>query len=276
MLNILFEDQSIIVAEKPVGLESQATRKLEPDMVSEIRKHIHKLSTPSSGKKGEPYVGVIHRLDRPVGGIMVYAKTKEAAAALSRQVQDRTMEKYYLAIVCGKPVDNVGNFVDFLLKDGKINSSFVVDKTTDGAKRAELEYRVINSGVLDGREVSLAEVHLLTGRHHQIRVQFASRGLPLWGDEKYGNREKKSESGEETGQNGGSEPVLPARTGVRTGVPAGSGARTGRRRMPSGRETPALYAFRLEFRHPVTGEVMKFEKWPETGAFRRYEEQTRF
>ena len=153
MLNILFEDQSIIVAEKPAGLESQATRKLEPDMVSEIKKHIHKLSTPSSGKKGEPYVGVIHRLDRPVGGIMVYGKTREAAASLSRQVQDRSMEKYYLAIVCGNLVDNVGNFVDTLLKDGKTNRSRVVDKDEKGGKRAELDYRLLSRGILDGQPV---------------------------------------------------------------------------------------------------------------------------
>ena len=93
MLKILFEDQSIIVVEKPPGLESQETKKLEPDMVSEIKKHIHKLSTQMPGKVQPPYVGVIHRLDKPVGGIMVYAKTKEAAAALSRQVQSGMVKK---------------------------------------------------------------------------------------------------------------------------------------------------------------------------------------
>ena len=187
MLNILFEDQSIIVAEKPAGLESQATRKLEPDMVSEIRNYIHKLSTDGRGKTREPYVGVIHRLDKPVGGIMVYARTREAAASLSRQVREGRMDKYYLSIVCGKPVDNVGNFVDYLLKDEKSNYSRVVDKGAEGSREARLEYRLLSSGELDGREVSLVEIHLLTGRHHQIRVQFASRGLPLLGDEKYGD-----------------------------------------------------------------------------------------
>lgn len=254
MLNILFEDQSIIVAEKPAGLESQATRKLEPDMVSEIKKHIHKLSTPSSGKKGEPYVGVIHRLDRPVGGIMVYGKTREAAASLSRQVQDRSMEKYYLAIVCGNLVDNVGNFVDTLLKDGKTNRSRVVDKDEKGGKRAELDYRLLSRGILDGQPVSLAEIHLKTGRHHQIRVQFASRGFPLWGDEKYGDGQEKGRE-EASGE---PSPVLPSRRG---------------RRGPQ--ETLALYAYRLEFDHPVTGKRLKFEKKPEEGAFLRYEERER-
>ena len=237
MLNILFEDQSIIVAEKPAGLESQATRKLEPDMVSEIRNYIHKLSTDGRGKTREPYVGVIHRLDKPVGGIMVYARTREAAASLSRQVREGRMDKYYLSIVCGKPVDNVGNFVDYLLKDEKSNYSRVVDKGTEGSREARLEYRLLSSGELDGREVSLVEIHLLTGRHHQIRVQFASRGLPLLGDEKYGDGNLANR-------------------------------RPGRFR----REPQALYAWRLEFDHPVTGERMKFEQRPDTGAFRRYGE----
>ena len=237
MLNILFEDQSIIVAEKPAGLESQATRKLEPDMVSEIRNYIHKLSTDGRGKTREPYVGVIHRLDKPVGGIMVYARTREAAASLSRQVREGRMDKYYLSIVCGKPVDNVGNFVDYLLKDEKSNYSRVVDKGTEGSREARLEYRLLSSGELDGREVSLVEIHLLTGRHHQIRVQFASRGLPLLGDEKYGDGNLANR-------------------------------RPGRFR----REPLALYAWRLEFDHPVTGERMKFEQRPDTGAFRRYGE----
>ncbi|HJC47099.1 MAG TPA: RluA family pseudouridine synthase [Candidatus Lachnoclostridium pullistercoris] len=243
MLNILFEDQSIIVAEKPVGLESQSTRKLEPDMVSEIKKHIHKLSTNQSGKREEPYVGVIHRLDKPVGGVMVYAKTRQAAASLSRQVQNGEMEKYYMAIVCGKLVDNVGNFVDFLLKDGKTNTSRVVDKGTEGARRAELEYRAAGRGSLDGEPVSLAEIHLLTGRHHQIRVQFASRGFPLWGDEKYGNGKKRETEQAEGG--------YLKRRSVR-------------------RDPLALWAFRLEFTHPVTGKRMKFEKKPESGAFARF------
>lgn len=193
MLNILFEDQSIIVAEKPAGLESQATRKLEPDMVSEIKKHIHKLSTARSGKTEEPYVGVIHRLDKPVGGIMVYAKTKEAAASLSKQVQDRSMKKTYLSIICGKPVDNVGNYVDYLLKDGKNNHTKIVEKGITGAKRSELEYKVLKTAVISGKEFSLVEIRLLTGRHHQIRVQMAGHGTPVAGDRKYGIVDERQE-----------------------------------------------------------------------------------
>ena len=103
MLNVLYEDRDLIVVWKPVGLESQSSRGFGADMVSEIRRHIHKFSP----KSGEPYVGVIHRLDKPVSGVMVYAKTKKAAAALSAQVSAGKMSKTYLTVVCGKPVDTV-------------------------------------------------------------------------------------------------------------------------------------------------------------------------
>ena len=117
MLEVLYEDRDVIVVRKPVGMESQSTSSFAPDMVSEIRKHIHNLCT----SPGEPYVGVIHRLDKPVSGVMVYARTRKAAASLSKQVQDGTMRKMYLAVVCGRTVDNVENFVDYLLKDSKSN-----------------------------------------------------------------------------------------------------------------------------------------------------------
>ena len=136
MLKVLYEDKEIIVVVKPAGVESQAAKKFAPDMISEIRKHlvINKLCT--SGK--EPYVAVIHRLDKPVSGVMVYAKTKKAAAALSEQVQSHKMEKIYEAVVCGKPVNNVDNFVDYLKKSVDGNYSQVVDKGENDAKRAEL------------------------------------------------------------------------------------------------------------------------------------------
>ena len=127
MLKIIYEDHDILVAEKPAGLESQASRGFEPDMVSEIKNHLKraelsrlstKPSTKSSTRPVEPYLGVIHRLDKPVGGIMVYAKNQKAAASLSKQVQDGRMKKIYNAVVCGKLVDIVGNYVDYLLKDG--------------------------------------------------------------------------------------------------------------------------------------------------------------
>lgn len=116
-----------------------------------------------------------HRLDKPVRGVMVYAKNQKAAAHLSRQVQDGKLEKIYQAVVCGKPVDNVGKYVDYLLKDGKTNTSRIVDKSAAGAKRAELEYQILEEKEQgDGAVRSLVEIHLHTGRHHQIRVQFAA------------------------------------------------------------------------------------------------------
>lgn len=184
MLTINYEDKDIIVAVKPVGMESQSSRGFSADMVSEIKKHIHRSSTI----KGEPYVGVIHRLDKPVSGLMVYAKTKKAAAILSDAVQKGLITKQYLTVVCGKPVDNVGKYVDYLLKLDGENLSKIVDKGITGGKLSELDYRVLATRIIGDEELSLAEIDLLTGRHHQIRVQFAGHGTPLWGDNRYNPR----------------------------------------------------------------------------------------
>ena len=139
MLSVLYEDSDILVAVKPAGVEAQAARGFARDMVSEIRRYlaaqarnpqnIHKLNPLSSkgqGKSQPPYVGVIHRLDKPVGGILVFGKTKEAAGALSKQISEHQTEKRYLAVVCGKPVENFGTYVDYLWKDGKNNISKIV------------------------------------------------------------------------------------------------------------------------------------------------------
>ena len=167
MLKIIYEDHDILVAEKPAGLESQASRGFEPDMVSEIKNHLKraelsrlstKPSTKSSTRPVEPYVGVIHRLDKPVGGIMVYAKNQKAAASLSKQVQDGRMKKIYNAVVCGKLVDIVGNYVDYLLKDEKENVSRIVDMGIKGGKRAELICRVLESKTVEPYgELTLAD-----------------------------------------------------------------------------------------------------------------------
>ena len=230
MLELLYEDKDVIVVKKPVGMESQAAGGFAPDMVSEIKKHIHNLYPGSE----EPYVGVIHRLDKPVGGVMVYAKTKKAAAVLSEQVRSHKMRKVYKAVVCGRIVDNVENFVDYLLKDSRQNLSKIVEKGTTGAKRAELRYRVVEK-TEEPEPLSLVEVELFTGRHHQIRVQFAGRGLPLWGDNRY-------------------NPAWAG--GKKAGKPAGS---------------VALSAYRLSFVHPSTGELMTFEAKPEGEIFYRFD-----
>ena len=226
MLNILYEDDQIIVVEKPVGIESQSNRTFEPDMVSEVKKHINSLSP----KKGEPYVGVIHRLDKPVGGILVFGKTKEAAGALSKQVSGHQMEKKYLAVICGKPVDNFGTYVDYLWKDGKNNISKIVDKGITDAKRAELSYRVLEE--LEGEEgpLCLVEIDLKTGRHHQIRVQFSGHGTPLLGDLKYN--------------------------------PAGP--------KVAGQRNVALCAWKLAFTHPWNKKKMEFTVKPQGTIFNKF------
>ena len=190
-LQILFEDRDILVAVKPVGVESESAKGLEPDMVNMIKKHL-------SNGNGEPYVGVVHRLDKPVSGIMVFAKNKESAAALSRQLREGTMKKKYRAIVCGQPKEKNGKFSDLLLQDNKTNVTAVVKKGTEGGKLAELNYTLLRKKFLEGEQIAEVEIELLTGRHHQIRVQFASHGLPLMGDRKYNPAyTRKDEKGRE-------------------------------------------------------------------------------
>ncbi len=253
MLNVLYEDRDLIVVWKPVGLESQSSRGFGADMVSEIRRHIHKFSP----KSGEPYVGVIHRLDKPVSGVMVYAKTKKAAAALSAQVSAGKMSKTYLTVVCGKPVDTVDKYVDYLLKDEKSNTSKIVDKGIKGGKLAELIFRSVETREVEPYgTLTLAEIRLLTGRHHQIRVQMAGHGLPLWGDNRYhpqfggtalaAGMDKKMNCGE----NGSGQM---------------SREQTNSGRM--GREQIALAAWKLTFTHPETGKIMTFSHLPENAVF---------
>lgn len=253
MLNVLYEDRDLIVVWKPVGLESQSSRGFGADMVSEIRRHIHKFSP----KSGEPYVGVIHRLDKPVSGVMVYAKTKKAAAALSAQVSAGKMSKTYLTVVCGKPVDNVDKYVDYLLKDEKSNTSKIVDKGIKGGKLAELIFRSVETREVEPYgTLTLAEIRLLTGRHHQIRVQMAGHGLPLWGDNRYHS------------QFGGTALAAGMDKKMNCGE-SGSGQmsreQTNSGRM--GREQIALAAWKLTFTHPETGKTMTFSHLPENAVF---------
>lgn len=136
-----------------------------------------------------PYLAVVHRLDQPVEGVLVFAKNKDAAGKLGRQVQDGTMKKEYLAVCEGKiEKQGVQKFEDFLVKDGRSNTSRVVQPGTAGAKKAVLEYEVIRTQ----ENRTLVQIHLGTGRHHQIRVQFSHAGYPLAGDAKYGAKEKGS------------------------------------------------------------------------------------
>ena len=133
-----------------------------------------------------PYVGLIRRLDKPVAGLMLFGKTPAAAAALSKELQAQKTEKRYRALILGKPAEKSGSFTDWILQDKKENISRVVPKGSAGAKEARLNYRVLRSKFIGGKQVTEVEAELLTGRRHQIRLQFAARNLPILGDLKYG------------------------------------------------------------------------------------------
>ena len=176
-LNIIFEDEHILVVKKDAGIPVQAGKMRMMDLQGLIKNELYRRNR----KGGEPYLGLIHRLDQPVEGVMVFAKTPFAAGSLSEQVTDGRMKKHYLALLCGNPSEDSGKLVDYLLKDGRTNTSSVVTVGTKDAKRSELNYRVLERR----EETTLVEVELLTGRHHQIRVQMANAGWPLYGDTKY-------------------------------------------------------------------------------------------
>ena len=167
-MEILYSDKHLAVCIKPVGLDSEAE---VPAALKEIL-------------GGEIFP--IHRLDKNVGGVMVYARTKFAAAALSKAVQEGTMVKEYVAMVHGTPPES-GDWTDLLFKDSSKNKVFVVKKERRGVKKARLEFTRLTAG-----EESLLRIRLHTGRSHQIRVQFSSRGFPLVGDHKYGSRDEKT------------------------------------------------------------------------------------
>ena len=173
--DILFEDEHIAVIVKPEGLLSQNDESGDESVVSLLEKRL-------------PYVGVVHRLDRGVSGVMVYAKNKDAAAKLSGIVGDKDVfSKTYLVICHGKPVDDCGEMHDLLFKDRHLNKSYTVERKRKGVKDASLEYTLISYNA--EYDLSLVKVKLHTGRTHQIRVQFASRKIPLACDKKYGAKD---------------------------------------------------------------------------------------
>ena len=213
-LDILYEDNDIIVCHKAPGVSSQQERSYDPDMVSMLMNHFVK-----NGVKN-PYVGVVHRLDKPVAGVIIYGKTKAATLALSKQITERKCIKKYNAIICGdiKNLNSSSNVSlendtytlnDYLLRDAKTNTSMVVDisdkkySTNKEVKKSSLRFNVVKSINLTednplykensyfGNVLSLVDIELLTGRHHQIRVQFSHAGFPLWGDLKYSTFSKE-------------------------------------------------------------------------------------
>ena len=174
---ILYRDEDLCVIHKRAGLAVQSARASVPDLMSMLRNDLLE-----EGMK-KPYLGLVNRLDQPVEGILLVAFNEKAAADLSRQVADHIhMEKWYQALVCGKPSAKSGTLVDYLLKDARNNLSKVVPEGTRGSKRSELTYEVLESW--EGQ--TLLKIRLLTGRHHQIRVQLSHAGMPIVGDAKYG------------------------------------------------------------------------------------------
>ena len=222
-LNIIFEDEHILVVKKDAGIPVQAGKLRIMDLQGLIKNELYKRNR----KGGEPYLGLIHRLDQPVEGVMVFAKTPLAAGSLSEQVTDGRMKKHYLALLCGKPSEDSGKLVDYLLKDGRTNTSSVVSGATKDGKRSELNYKVLRRD----EERTLVEVELLTGRHHQIRVQMANAGWPLYGDTKYNPAFQDTKEQVQT----------------------------------------ALCAYRLSFVHPKTKKVMEFRIEPDNSMLKQVE-----
>ena len=226
-MEIVFEDSQVLVCRKEAGLAVQSGRVGAPDLVSMLKNRLW----VREGQ--EPFVGVVLRLDQPVEGLLVFAKTKKAAASLSAQVQDGRMVKQYLAVTLPEKeeIPAQGRLEDWLLQDRASNSSRIVPKETRGARRAVLEYRILKTWNVSGDEgekesrAALAQIRLFTGRHHQIRVQMAGAGMPLAGDRKYGSGN------------------------------FGKG------------DFPALCAWSLAFIHPGTGKEMAFQCRPEGRYF---------
>ena len=238
--DIIYEDNDIIVCCKPAGIATQTRRIGQQDMESFIRNY-------RAAKNEPPYVGIVHRLDQPVEGVMVFAKNQKAAASLSRQIKEHTTEKYYRAASRGQGVSGTDKkednhapawhtLTDYISFDKRTNTSKITSEKDRLAKKAVLQYRVIS--VTPDRDGSQNEcirtefdIKLLTGRHHQIRLQLAHIGYPLIGDTKYRKpASNNSGMGSKSGRTGG---------GVR--------------------EQLALCSYKLVFDHPATGERMTFE-----------------
>ena len=207
-LNVLYEDNHIIVVVKPCNILSQSDSTHDIDMLTIVKQYIKE----KYKKPGNVYIGLVHRLDRPVGGIMVFARSSKAASRLSESIKKHDFTKKYLAIVNGLLEKKEGRLTDYLLKQEDGNT-IVTNK--EKGKIATLDYKVLEEKIEDN--LSLVEVSLLTGRHHQIRVQFSSRNHPLYGDQRYGKCDNNQ---------------------------------------------IALWAYKLEFIHPVKKEKMSFIFYP--------------
>lgn len=207
-LNVLYEDNHIIVVVKPNNVLSQSDSTKDIDMLTLVKQYVKE----KYNKPGNVYIGLVHRLDRPVGGIMVFARSSKAASRLSTMIKEKQFNKEYLAVVKGHLEKKEDELTDYLLK--KEDGNTIVTNKEQG-KLAKLRYEVLEEN--KNHNLSLVRIELLTGRHHQIRVQFASRGHYLYGDQRYGIKDNNQ---------------------------------------------IALWAYKLEFIHPVRKEIMKFTFFP--------------
>ena len=223
-VNIVYKDKDIVVCEKPAGMPVSSDKTGDMDLWHQLKNQLFF----EEGLDAEPELYVVHRLDRPVGGIMVFARSKNAAGELSRQIRDREFEKDYQAVLTGWLPQDEGTWRDFLKKDPETNCSCVVPEGTDGAKEAVLDYEVIDMMESSKMKFTYCLIHLRTGRHHQIRVQTSSRGFGIWGDTKYNPLFQKTKK--------------------------------------TYREI-GLYAARIAFVHPVSGKKKEFKSEPSGQAF---------
>lgn len=222
---LIHEDEHILVCKKPAGLATQTASSRQLDLVSILKRYLYSIN-PSNG---EPYLGIIHRLDQPVRGLLVFAKTPLAAKVLSQQVQNHSFGKFYLALLTTAPQKDADTWTHYLLKDSKTNTSQACTSDTPGSKRACLQYKVLSpdenthyalfSDIGKNLEsYPLVEIQLETGRHHQIRVQTSHMQCPILGDAKYGLSDSDSTW-----------------------------------------SAIALCAYKLNFKHPLSGNVLTFE-----------------
>ena len=182
---IIYEDNHIIIVHKPAGLATQTSHIGQQDVASELKNYLAKIGQSVDGKRTseQPYLGIIHRLDQPVEGLLVFAKTKEAAAKLTKQLSAGTLNKQYYAVICGKTSEISGRLVDYLVKEG--NSGRIGKSEEKEAKQAILQYRITKE---INQDCSLADIYIETGRFHQIRLQMSHAGYPILGDLKYGSQ----------------------------------------------------------------------------------------
>ena len=182
MIDVVYEDNHLLVVLKPQNVPTQEDNSKDKDLLTMVKEYVKE----KYNKEGEAFVGLVHRLDRPTGGLMVFAKTSKCASRLTEQIQNGELNKEYLAVLCGKPNFNVDVLTNYLKKDDKNNIVKVVPQYEEYAKYAELSYNILETCETKNSVLSLAKIKLKTGRSHQIRVQFSTIHCPVFGDVKYG------------------------------------------------------------------------------------------